>query len=181
MLAIREIQPSDIPALFRVRAATDENRLTQEELASLGITEASVRDRLLASYKGWLCEDGGEVVGFAIGDRSTGEMWVIAVVPTHLRKGIGGALLQQVEEWMSSEGCRELWLTTDIDTGLRAYSFYRSHGWVDWKMEAGNRYMKKTWATRPDPPNPAGASRVDGQRQGRGAAEADRSAATNAP
>ena len=86
-------------------------------------------EKLLGSYKGWLCERQGSVVGFAIGDRSSGEMWVIAVLPGHIGRGIGGALLEKVEAWLFSEGCSELWLTTDLDTRLRAYSFYKKHGW----------------------------------------------------
>jgi len=30
-----------------------------------------------------------------------------------------------------------------VDTQLRAYSFYKEHGWRDWKIENGLRYMKK--------------------------------------
>jgi hypothetical protein len=37
-----------------------------------------------------------------------------------------------------------LWLTTDLDTRLRAYSFYKKHGWSDSKIENGLRYMRKT-------------------------------------
>jgi GNAT superfamily N-acetyltransferase len=59
-------------------------------------------------------------------------------------RGIGGALLEKVEAWLFSEGCSELWLTTEVDTRLRAYSFYKKHGWSDWKIENGLRYMRKT-------------------------------------
>jgi ribosomal protein S18 acetylase RimI-like enzyme len=70
-------------------------------------------------------------------------MWVIAVLPGHIGRGIGGALLEKAEAWLFSEGCSELWLTTDLDTRLRAYLFYKKHGWRDWKIENGLRYMKK--------------------------------------
>ena len=106
MNVIRRIEASDVPQLFRVRAATDENRLTLDRLAELGINEKSVREKLLSSHQGWLCEE-------------------------------------QVETWLFSEGCSSLWLTTDVDTRLRAYSFYKEHGWRDWKIENGLRYMKK--------------------------------------
>ncbi len=144
MRLIRQIEVADIPDLFSVRTATDENHLTLEDLAEIDITETSVKAKLLGSYKGWLCEDEGEVVGFAIGDRSSGEMWVIAVLPSYIRQGIGGALLAKVDEWLFSQGCSELWLVTDLDTKLRAYSFYRKHGWMDWKIDDGLRYMKKS-------------------------------------
>lgn len=143
MAIVREIEVRDIPALFAVRVATDENRLTREELTALGITEASVEAKLQETYRGWLAEEDGQVVGFAMGDRATGEMWVIAVLPTHLGRGIGTALLAAVERWLVASGCRELWLTTDVDPRLRAYRFYRNRGWEDWKLESGLRYMRK--------------------------------------
>ena len=144
MLNIRQIELADVPTLFRVRTSTDENRLTLEELAALGINETSVKNKLLGTYRGWLCEDNGNIVGFAMGDRATGEMWVIAVLPSHIHQGIGSSLLAQIEAWLFSAGCSEIWLTTDLDVRLRAYSFYRNRGWTDWKIEQGNRYMKKT-------------------------------------
>lgn len=78
-----------MPALFDVRVATHENRLTRDELTALGITEATVKLRLSGSYKGWLCEVENKVVGFAMGDRATSEMWVIAVLPEYIGQGIG--------------------------------------------------------------------------------------------
>ena len=142
-MALREITKDDVADLFAVRVATHENRLTREELASLGITEESVKEKLDASFKGWLYEVDGKVVGFAIGDKTTGELWVIAVLPEYVGKGIGSQLLITVENWLRAEGCARLWLTTDVDTGLKAYSFYRRHGWLDDRIEDGLRYMIK--------------------------------------
>jgi GNAT superfamily N-acetyltransferase len=141
---IREITEDDILALFVVRIATHENRLTRVELASLGITEESVKIKLQGSFKGWLCEADNQVVGFAIGDSATGELWVIAVLPDYLGQGIGSALLQRVENWLWKEGCAQLWLTTDIDPQLKAYTFYLQHGWRDDRIENSLRYMVKT-------------------------------------
>lgn len=143
MTTIRPIELTDIPQLFAIRTATDENRLTMAQLAALGIDEKSVEQKLLGDFKGWLCEDEGKAVGFAMGDRSTGELWVVAVLPTHAGRGIGGALLKKVDAWLFSEGCKQLWLTTDLDTRLRAYGFYKKHGWTDWKTENGLRFMRK--------------------------------------
>jgi len=84
-----------------------------------------------------------KVVGFSMGDKSTGEMWVIAVLPEYIGQGIGSVLLTAVERWLAESGCARLWLTTDIDTSLKAYAFYRKHGWVDDRAEKGLRYMTK--------------------------------------
>jgi GNAT superfamily N-acetyltransferase len=139
----RPITPEDVPDLFAVRVATHENRLTLDELADLGITTATVRQKLAGSYAGWLCESDGRVVGFAMGDCATGELWVIAVLPEYIGRGIGGELLQRVEAWLFAQGCNRLWLTTDIDPSLKAYGFYRRHGWEDDRIADGLRYMVK--------------------------------------
>jgi len=139
----REITESDIPALFAVRTATEENRLTREELQAMGITEESVKQKLAGSFKGWLCEVQQQVVGFAMGNKTTGELWVIAILPEYVGQGIGARLLDEVEKWLQESGCGRLWLTTEIDEGLKAYGFYRRHGWQDDRIENGMRYMVK--------------------------------------
>ena len=65
----------------------------------------------------------------------------VAVV-TGSGRGIGKALLTRIEEWLWSEGWKEIWLTTDLDETDRAVGFYRHLGWKDWKIEK-DRYMKK--------------------------------------
>jgi len=139
----RLIELPDIPDLFAIRTATDENNLSLKQLADLDITPETVRQKLLSSYQGWLCWAGGRTVGFAMGNRLTGELWVIAVIPDYVKKGIGARLLQLTEEWLGQCGCRRLWLTTDTDPSLRAYSFYLKHGWKDDRIEDGLRYMAK--------------------------------------
>ena len=148
MQAIREIQVKDIPALFEVRIATRENVFSMEELAALGITPASVEEMMESSHRGWLCEVGGRVVGFAVGNRITGEIWVIALLPEYEKKGIGGHLMDRIETWLWEEGWSEIWLTTDLDMSLRAYGFYRQRGWLDWKIVDGLRFMKKVAASK---------------------------------
>ena len=52
------------------------------------------------------------------------------------------------EDWLQANGCARLWLTTDLDAGLKAYRFYRQHGWRDDRIEHGLRYMvKDIWVT----------------------------------
>ena len=139
----REIEAADIPALFYIRTRTRENRYTLEELERLGITEQSVAEKLSTSYKGWVCTQNGAVAGFCMADRATGELWVIAVLPQFEGNGLGGKLMDLTEAWLWSTGCTRAWLTTDMDTTLRAYGFYRKRGWVDWKVEDGVRWMER--------------------------------------
>ena len=116
--------------------------MTLEELQQLGINPQSVTESLGQSTKGWVCDDSGRVVAFSMADRATGEFLVIAVLPEYEGKGVGGKLMALAEEWLAASGCSRAWLTTDLDTSLRAYGFYRKRGWVDWKIERGNRYME---------------------------------------
>jgi ribosomal protein S18 acetylase RimI-like enzyme len=142
-VSIRSITPADIEALFRVRPLTRENALTRDELRTLGITPESVAIWLEESTSGWLWEtDSGEVVGFCMADRSTGELQVIALLPEYEGRGIGGALMHEAESWLAQSGCTRAWLTTDVDQSLRAYGFYRHRGWTDWKLERGLRWME---------------------------------------
>jgi len=140
----REIAPADVGPLFAVRTATRENALDLRELEGLGITPESVMGLLAASHRGWLCEEEGRVVGFCMGDRRTGEMWVIALLPRFEGRGLGSRLLKLVEDWLFSEGWDEIWLTTDTDPSLRAYGFYKAMGWRDEGVRDGLRYMRKT-------------------------------------
>ncbi len=138
----REIRAADVPELIEVRTRTRENAYTVAQLERLGITVPGVAELLAGSYKGWSCSDGDRIVGFCMGDRATGELWVIAILPEYEGLGIGGGLMDRVEGWLWDCGCRWLWLTTDVDTRLRAYGFYRARGWTDWKVEDGLRWMR---------------------------------------
>lgn len=138
----REITAADVPALFDLRPRTRENVMTVEELRGIGITPESVTESLAQTTKGWLCEDDRRVVAFVMADRATSEFLVIAVLPEYEGKGIGGRLMTLTTEWLAACGCARAWLTTDLDTALRAYGFYRRHGWTDWKIERGLRWME---------------------------------------
>lgn len=143
MITYRELQPGDIAAIFEVRIKTWHNPHGAEELLRLGITPESVIAMLHTSHRGWVAVDAGQVIGFVMGNQQTGEMWVIAVLPDYENRGVGRRLLTLVEDWLWSTGWRELWLTTDPDENFRAVGFYRRLGWVDWKFENGDRFMRK--------------------------------------
>lgn len=138
----REITSADIPALFEVRIRTRENAYTLEALEALGITPASVAEKLAGTFKGWVAEAEGRVVGFSMADRAEGELWVVAVLPDYEGRGAGDGLMALAEGWLWSQGCASAWLTTDVDTARRAYGFYRRRGWSDWKLEKGLRWMR---------------------------------------
>jgi len=140
----REITEQDLPAVFEVRVATREHAYSMDELAELGITPESVAEMMKKDHWGYLCEMDERIVGFAMGDRSTGEMWVIAILPDYEGLGIGGKLILLVENWLKDQGCKKLWLTTGSDPGMRAFGFYLHQNWKKAEVEGEIMYFRKS-------------------------------------
>jgi GNAT superfamily N-acetyltransferase len=172
---IRVIEAGDIADLFDLRAATRESPYSRDDLRTIGITEESTAARLLTTNRGWLCESGGTKVGFAIGDGSTGEICVVAVLPAFEGRGIGLRLLRAVETWLFSLGWKELWLWTSSDPKKRAYSFYKSSGWVVSREEVDVVYLTKKAAGEPAGPEPIMAAMPAGSAESLPVAQVDQS------
>lgn len=129
-LAFRAMTPDDLPATFDVRLSTVENAITMERLESdYGVTPERMADAMARDVKGWLCEDAGTAVAFAMGNVSSAEVLVVAVRPEYEGYGAGKGVLARVRDWLFSAGHEEIWLLTTPDPALRAYGFYRSLGW----------------------------------------------------
>eukprot|EP00752_Nemacystus_decipiens_P000282 g282.t1 len=131
MLAIRPMTPADVPAALAVRLATRENAVTLDELRDdYGVTPEAMAEALSAgSVAGWVAETTGQVVGFAMGARRSGEVLVVAVHPDHEGEGAGKRLLAAVVDWLSAHGCDPIWLKANPDPTIRATGFYRRLGW----------------------------------------------------
>jgi GNAT superfamily N-acetyltransferase len=143
-LCFRRIDPADLTELIEVRGATRENAFSREDLRKIGITEESTTGRLKTTHRGWLCEAEGRIVGFAMGDGSTGELWVLAILPDFEGRGIGTRLLTRVEEWLWSLGWDHLWLWTGADPKLRAFGFYKSRDWHEAERKGPAMVFRKT-------------------------------------
>jgi ribosomal protein S18 acetylase RimI-like enzyme len=142
-MTFREIDARDIPELFKVRTSTRENRMTMEALAEAGIKRESTSDALSVNIAGWLCEVSGKIVGFSMGDKDTGEMLVVAVLPEYENRGIGKRLTGLIQEWLFSNGHTEISLLENPDPSVRAYGFYRKLGWVPAGFhESGHQILK---------------------------------------
>lgn len=129
-LSYREMSVDDLPAVFALRLSTVENRVTMEELEKdYGVTPRSLAEAMRSHARGWLCEDSGRVVGFSMGNKSTGEVTVVAVLPDYEGHGIGKNVLRRVQDWIFCEGHDEVWLWATDDPSIRAYEFYRRLGW----------------------------------------------------
>ena len=142
-MTLRAVEPGDAAALIELRGRTRENAISEEALAEMGISAASVAQKLRSTHRGWLCEEENRLAGFAIGDGSSGELWVIAVAPEFEGHGIGSQLLASVENWLWACGWDALWLWTDVDESRRAFSFYLRHGWSKAEVKDGALYMRK--------------------------------------
>lgn len=129
-LTYREMTTADIEPTLEMRITTVENAITRHRLArNYGVTAASLAVALQQDQKGWLCEADGLVVGFTMGNRSTGEVGVLAVRPGYEGLAIGRSLLGKVVDWLRAEGCGRIWLAANPDPAIRASGFYRKLGW----------------------------------------------------
>jgi len=129
-LIYRDTQISDVDALFTVRAHTRENRLSKENLASLGITPETVAESISnGRVRGCVCLDGSNLVAFCHGDLKTGEVLVLAVTQGYEGRGIGARVLARVVELLRSAGHSAPWLAASPSHAIRAHGFYRSLGW----------------------------------------------------
>ena len=122
-LLFREAAVEDIPAMSEVRCSVRENVLfdpckVTREMYVFYLTEAG---------KGWLCEEGGEVVGFSVAARADASIWALFVRPSHEGRGIGASLLKLATGWLFATGAPHVSLSTAA--GTRADRFYERQGW----------------------------------------------------
>jgi GNAT superfamily N-acetyltransferase len=121
---------SDAPEVITLRGQTRENAITVSGLASIGITAESWGKRIEAGdLSGYVCADNGRIVGYCFGDKHTGEILVLALLPEYESRGIGRTLLSRVAEDLWSLGFKRLFLGCSRDPSSRSYGFYRHLGW----------------------------------------------------
>ena len=128
-MPLRPATPEDVDAMHRVRMAVRENVLSDPA----AITPRHYLDMLGRRGRGWVVEEGGEIVAFAVADQSRRNVWALFVAPGHERRGHGRALHDAMMAWLFSQGDETVWLGTE--PGTRAERFYRAAGW----REAGRR------------------------------------------
>jgi len=119
----RRATRSDIPGMHIVRLAVRENRLTTS-----AVTEEHYIPAIESTGRGWVIEDHGEVIAFAIGNSETGNIWALFVHPNHEGKGYGRSLQDVMVSWLFEQGLTRLHLDTEL--GTRAQRFYEASGWT---------------------------------------------------
>jgi GNAT superfamily N-acetyltransferase len=110
--------------MHRVRLSVRQNRLT-----SRIVSEADYIAAIEETGRGWVVEHEGCVVGFAVGNSRSGNIWALFVDPDYEGHGYGRELHTAMTSWLWSRGLEWLWLTTE--PGTRAERFYRAAGWID--------------------------------------------------
>lgn len=129
-IAYRRAIPDDTPACLVLRGMTRENAFSVEKLAALGITLESWRAGIAdASLPGHVATDDGRIVGYCFGERETGEIAVLALLPEHEGRGVGRTLLNLVVADFKAFGLARLFLSCSADSASRSYGFYRHLGW----------------------------------------------------
>jgi GNAT superfamily N-acetyltransferase len=119
----REAKVGDIPALSEVRRAVKENVLSDPRKVTREMYAAYLEE----SGKGWLCEVGGEVVGFCVASAGDASIWALFVKPSYEGRGIGKRLLRLATDWLFETGATSIALSTGAHT--RADRFYEEQGW----------------------------------------------------
>ena len=69
------------------------------------------------------------MIGYCFGDRDTGEIVVLALLPEYEGQGVGKRLLAMVIEELKKHEFHRLFLSCSSDPNVRSYGFYRRLGW----------------------------------------------------
>jgi GNAT superfamily N-acetyltransferase len=143
----REARKEDIEQMHRVRVAVLENPLPDPDIISANDYE----DFMFHRGKGWICETGDRIVGFAIVDLQENNVWALFIQPGYEKKGIGKRLHDEMLDWYFTQTDQTIWLGTAPKT--RAENFYDKAGWQRIGMRANGEirfemtkenWMKKT-------------------------------------
>lgn len=123
-LHFRDATAADIPAMSTIRLAVTENALSNPAR----ITPQMYLDYLDTLGHGWVCEQGGRIIGFSYAARADGSIWALFVDPAFEGLGAGKRLLRLATDWLFAQGHATVQLGTQADT--RADRFYQAQGWT---------------------------------------------------
>ena len=121
----REAEITDITQMQFVRNAVKENMLSDPAL----VPDKDVEEYMTKRGKGWVCETGKTIVGFAIIDLIENNVWALFLLPEFEARGIGKKLHRIMMDWYFVHTKEKVWLGTE--PGSRAEKFYRMQGWKE--------------------------------------------------
>jgi GNAT superfamily N-acetyltransferase len=128
---IRPAVPADAPACINLRGRTRQNAISAAQLATWGITAASWAEGIRSgATPGHVASQGDALAGYCFGDRGSGEVLVLALLPTFEGRGLGRELLAHVVQQLAGAGHTRLFLGCSTDPASRSHGFYRRLGWT---------------------------------------------------
>ena len=131
-MVFREARVEDIPQIQIVRHSVKENVLSNPAL----VTDQDCKEYMTQRGKGWVCETGDEIIGFAIVDLKDRNVWALFLKPEYEGKGMGKTLHRMMMDWYFAQTKTTIWLATGFDT--RAVQFYRMQGWEEVGLHGKN-------------------------------------------
>ena len=149
-MQIRNATIADFEALHRVRMSVRENQLSHPGRITFNDYALMLEQR----GAGWLCEEEGKEVGFAIADVVGTSIWALFVLPEWEGRGIGKKLHDTMVRWCFDFIAMEC-LSLTTDPGTRAETFYTKAGWVCTGLtDAGEVFFvldKERWLKKETP------------------------------
>ena len=124
-MIFREAEVADIKNIQLIRHSVKENILSDPSL----VTDNDCIEYITNRGKGWVCEVGNTMAGFAIADLKENSIWALFLLPEFEKKGIGRRLHDIMLSWYFEKTTKTAWLTTS--PGTRAEAFYRIAGWIE--------------------------------------------------
>lgn len=142
----RQAVLADIPELMELRLNVSENKLSNPAL----VTPADCEKFLTLSGRGWVAVEEGRILGFAIVDTQTSNVWALFIRNGFEGRGMGKVLQQIMLDWYFSFSGQTIWLSTS--PGTRAEIFYERTGWTRTGMTSGGEIRFEMsaadWAAR---------------------------------
>ena len=130
-LCYRKAVPKDTGECIVLRGKTRENALSVAQLEAIGVTHESWEFGIESDgVPGYVCLANKKIVGYCFGEKGTGEILVLAVLPEYESLGIGKELLNRVVSDFKNIGHKSLFLGCSSDPKSRSYGFYRHLGWI---------------------------------------------------
>ncbi|HEV3317575.1 MAG TPA: N-acetyltransferase [Candidatus Angelobacter sp.] len=151
VLTLRKYRPQDFERLLKIDTACFAEGIaySEEEMRYFLRQPSSIKlvgERATQGGKGDekgedKKDDEGEICGFIIADhfrprrsrQPMGRIITIDVLPEARRSGLGGRLLDAVEDELKNLGCGHVSLETAVDN-LAALRFYKKHGYTGLKI-----------------------------------------------
>jgi hypothetical protein len=122
-MVYREARTSDIQQLQLVRHCVKENVVTDP----MQVTEYDYLKYLTIDGKGWVCEVGNKIVGFAIVDIKHHQVWALFIKPG-IEAQVTITLHDTMLNWYFSKYAEGLSVVTEAHTSM--VDFYSQQGWV---------------------------------------------------